>query len=87
MAVSLREAPLAPPPETAVDGCPESGQNINRHTRRTTVIAVIVALLAALAAGGGVWLAQRDGETPPAATGITTAPTPSAGPTTRRPRR
>jgi hypothetical protein len=63
---------------------------MSRPTRQTTVIAVIVALLAALAAlaaGGGVWLAQRDGETPPAATGITTAPTPSAGPTTRRPRR
>jgi Sporulation and spore germination len=55
---------------------------MSRHTRRTTVIAVIVALLAALVAGGGVWLAQRDGETPPTATGVTTAPTPSAGPTT-----
>jgi hypothetical protein len=45
-------------------------------------IAVIVVLLTALAAGGGVWLAQRDDETPPTATGVTTAPTPSAGPTT-----
>ena len=48
---------------------------MNRHARRTTVIAVIVALLAALVAGGGVWLAQRDGDSPPVATGLTTAPT------------
>ena len=58
---------------------------MNRHTRRTTVIAVIVALLAALVAGGGIWLAQRDGESPPAATGATTAPTPTADPTTPQP--
>jgi hypothetical protein len=51
---------------------------MNRHMRRTTATVVIVALLAVVAAGGGVWLAQRDGETPPA---VTTAPTPSAGPT------
>jgi hypothetical protein len=50
---------------------------MNRHTRRTTVIAVIVALVATLVTGGGVWLAQRDGESPPAATGVTTAPTPT----------
>jgi hypothetical protein len=58
---------------------------MNRHTRRTTVIAVVVTLLAALAAGGGVWLGQRDRESPPAATGVTAAPTPTAGPTTPQP--
>jgi hypothetical protein len=53
---------------------------MNRHTRQTTVIAVVVALLAAMAAGGGVWLALRDGDQSPAATGVTTAPTtPSTG--------
>jgi hypothetical protein len=49
---------------------------MNRHTRQTTVIAVVVALLAAVAAGSGVWLALRDGEQSPAATGVTTTPTP-----------
>jgi hypothetical protein len=46
------------------------------------VIAVVVALLAALAAGGGVWLALRDGNQLLAATGVTTAPTPTPEPTT-----
>ena len=55
---------------------------MNRHTRQTTVIVVVVALLAAAAAGGGVWLALRDGETAPAASGVTTAPTPTPEPTT-----
>jgi hypothetical protein len=55
---------------------------MNRHTRQTTVIAVVVALLAAMAAGGGVWLALRDGETAPPASGVTTAPTPTPEPTT-----
>jgi hypothetical protein len=53
---------------------------MNRHAR-ATVLAVVVALLAALAAGGGVWLALRDGEQPPAASGVTTTPTPTPEPT------